>query len=164
MNLSFEENPKEILEELLKYHDVSILRGYLNSSVRKKEPRPNNHFEVSTKVYFEKYKNESTLKWAKQKVADEVHIGVATVETHIENYRKYLKEEMKKIKNYNEDINTFIDGYIKHIRGKSHYWDGEKWEYTLPSNRELREYFNEYKDELFITYSVPTISDDDIPF
>jgi len=125
MDLSYKNNAEEILEELLKHHDIKTLRGILNNKVRKKEPRGNNYFKTAIDVYLKQRYNESKLGWAIDQIAESANISDKTIKNHITKFRKEIKKEigeLNKGSNYDvnsiEDVNDFISAYLSILEEK----------------------------------------------
>jgi len=116
MKLSYKENPKELIEELLKYHSVETLRGYINSATRKKQPHANNYLVVATNVYVLKNEIGSTLEWAISGVSDTLNITPYTIKSHLTKFRNEIKYKLKKLpighKLYGVSIDKVIFEYV----------------------------------------------------
>ena len=125
MELNYKDNPKEILEELLKHHDIKSLRAILNNKVRRKEPKANDYFSVAIDVYLIQYRNESKLEWAIEQIAETRKISDKTIKNHISKFRKQIKDEvltldkfkyeilsLDKLEYNKEDINQVINEFI----------------------------------------------------
>lgn len=162
MNLSYEDNPREILENLLKHHDIKTLRGILNNKVRKKAPRGNNYFKIAVDVYLKQNRNDSKLEWAINEVAESTNISDKTVKNHITKFRTFIKEEIEKLPkeaNYSsahaKDINTFINYYIERVKREIADTYGHLYEPETP--------YAEYK-RLFDNFIFDISMHDSIPF
>jgi len=153
MNLSYEENPKEILEELLKYHDVKTLRAILTNKTKRVTPKKvRDYFTIAVEVYLTKYRESTSLVWATEKVAQDrstesQNYTVSTVNKHITKFRKKIKDEMEKLNlnsQSNDDVNDFIYEYIKsvHLRMEEH--ENHDYYYMESLDREYLNVLSEY--------------------
>ena len=147
MDLSYKNNAEEILEELLKHHDIKTLRGILNSKVRKKEPRGNNYFTIAVDVYIQQYESDSKLEWAIEQVAMNNNLSDKTVKNHITKFRKEMKKEIEKFPahyNYSpKEVSSFIGGYISKIY--KYFSDGYNYHET---DKKYIQYTNGFTDYL----------------
>ena len=91
MKLTYENNPSEILDKLLEYHDITALKALLNKKGRKRKTRGNNYIDVSVDVYklvyLEKYMRERAI----DEVAQVRSISGKTIENHLRKFRKLFK-------------------------------------------------------------------------
>jgi hypothetical protein len=112
MNTSYKESPKEIIEELLKYHSVETLRGYINSATRKKQPYANNYLVVATSVYLIRNEHGSKLTWAIDTISNTLNIADNTVKSHLTKFRNEVKDRLKKLPQHAKLYGASVDKVI----------------------------------------------------
>lgn len=157
MNLSYEENPKEILEELLKYHDVKTLRAILTNKIRRVTPKnKRDYFTIAVDVYLTQYRESSSLAWATEKVAEDRstesnNYTVSTINKHITKFRKKIKDEMEKLNLNNKsknDVNDFIYNYIKSVHYRMEEHHNHDYHYMESIDREYSYALSAYISEI----------------
>ena len=167
MKYSYKEQPKEIIEELLKYHDIKSLRKILNAKSRKKIPKANNYLDVSIDVYLLQYQKDSTQIWAIEQIAEKRNISEKTIHNHITKFKKRVKEDLEKSKYKEED--KMIKSLIAHIYYQKK--EEENYEDSRPTTYE--EYYDtwlfnnrNYTLNTSLTETIPDIdfTEDTIPF
>lgn len=93
--MNIKENPKEILEAILKAHGIEVIREFIgayNRKARKKSTRVNNNLDV-IKAYYDLVINRGySSERAKEQVAEQKNIQASTVRNHIQNFRDEMKE------------------------------------------------------------------------
>ena len=168
MKLNFKDNPKEILETLLKYHTIETLRGILNKTVRKKEPRANTFFNIAIEVYISRHLEESKLNWAIEKISNEKNIEISTTSNHLSKFRKKIKTEILS-SSIHDDVNSFIELLMIEIIGKytDNYGNFYDWFSTKEYVTAYKEVMNpkeKIKYQPQIQQAKIIIEDDEIPF
>ena len=136
MELTYKDNPEEIIDILLKYHDVDKLKNILNNKARQKSKRGNTYFVVAVKVYMIKYLQDSKLEWAINNVAEKTNTSDKTIKNHITKFRKEIKKYIKKLNNDSQyslgtpnEVNSFIRDYVARISNDTYSYHGEEAKY-----------------------------------
>lgn len=166
MRFTYENNPKEIIEELLKHHDIKELRAILNSKVRRKSPRINNYFTIAVEVYLMQYREDSKLEWAINKVSEERSISDKTIKNHLTKFRKEMKREIEKLppslSHSKEKVSDFIHGYIITLHD-SFLSDNYN---SLPEKdyERYKRVFHQYLQNIYDLNNKKNNGDDEIPF
>ena len=165
MQYDFKNNPKEIIEELLKYHSIDDLRKILNAKARRKEPKRNTFLSIATEVYIIQKEHDSKLEWAQEQVAEKRKIALKTVKNHTDAFRRKIKEDLSKAMGNDFDpkphVNEFIKQYMWNFNAIPSEWDFDdlsKDQFEFDYNRTLESYIKN------LTAANAFTDDDSIPF
>ena len=169
-----------ILDGLLANYNPDLLINILRTKIKENNEKSNSSFIIGLEVYLEAYIHEIKQKSAIKRISDKYGMTENTVKTHIDNFRKFTKEELgKKIEDnptyfmYSSDtkdttkfINDFVRklydmyyGYIPFDR-ETRYNEPERKKDTY--KHLFENFMNDVEKESDIRRTVATA--DDIPF
>ena len=140
MKLTYDRNPSEILDELLKHHDIKKLRELLNKKGRKKKVRGNNYIDVAIDVYKLVYIGVEEKKYMTERaidaIAEERSISDKTIKNHLRKFRKLFKYGIA-----NSLVSDKIQTtqMIKELILSKYDWQNEQF-YDIDGEKEI-EYF-----------------------
>jgi hypothetical protein len=136
MKLTYENNPSEILDKLLEYHDITILKALLNKKGRKRKTRGNNYIDVSVDVYklvyLEKYMRERAI----DEVAEVRSISGKTIENHLRKFRKLFKYGISTVGGSDKVQTTQM---IKELILSKYDWQNEQF-YDIDDEKEIEDF------------------------
>ncbi|WP_415405884.1 hypothetical protein ACLHDG_08955 [Sulfurovum sp. CS9] len=136
MKLTYENNPSEILDKLLEYHDIKVLKALLNKKVRKKKTRGNNYIDVSVDVYKLVYLEKYMLERAIDEVAQVRSISDKTIKNHLRKFRKLFKYGISDI---GESDNVQTTQMVKDLILSKFDWQNDEF-YDIDDEKEIAEF------------------------
>ena len=145
----------DIQNELLNTFKHDYLIDIIRNNVHEENKERQEFFFIGLDVYKYKYDNECSMKTARAKISEKVGIKDSTIRTHLENFRKKIKEDIVKLddyENYSKDIDgvrKFIDDFIKVLAFKN--YDGNM------NKREMKEAYNHFMESIneFVFTGIP---------
>lgn len=152
MKLTYENNPSEILDKLLEYHDIQKLRAFLNKKGRKKKVRGNNYVDVSIDVYKLVYIGEEKymLERAIDAIAEERSISDKTIKNHLRKFRKLFKYNITEMPTSDKETTNMI----KELILSKHDWQNDFF-YDIDGEEEIKEFVDKKKLKLQNIYDGP---------
>jgi len=139
---------KLVLDGLVENYNPELLIDILRRKIKEKNEKANSSFIIGLEVYLEMYIYEIKQTSAIKRISDKYGIKENTVKTHIDNFRKFIKEETAKSPNYRgktEMVKECIDDLIKVLYGL-YYW--AEYEYDMPEYHEPNRKEETYKEKL----------------
>ncbi len=136
MKLTYENNPSEILDKLLEYHDIPTLKALLNKKGRKQKTRGNNYIDVSVDVYklvfIENYLRERAI----DVIAEVRSISGKTIENHLRKFRKLFKYGISTMGGSDKVQTTQM---IKELILSKYDWQNEQF-YDIDDEKEIEDF------------------------
>jgi len=152
MKLTYVNNPSEILDKLLEYHDIPTLKALLNQKGRKKKTRGNNYIDVSVDVYKLVYIEKYMLERAIDEVAQVRSISDKTIKNHLRKFRKLFKYGISDIGGTDKVQTTQM---VKDLILSKYDWQNDAF-YDIDDEKEIEDFIARKREkEQFPTKYIP---------
>ena len=140
-NIHGVDSAKLVLDGLVENYNPDLLIEILRTKIKEKNEKSNSSFIIGLEVYLEMYIDEIKQKSAIARISDRYGIKENTVKTHIDNFRKLIRNEAKFDTKYGlnaEGITDLINDFVKTLYDKYYGYDSfnDITQYFEPDRKE----------------------------